>query len=158
LQQAATSNGRRAVFHGRSHNPIRSSDNRVTRSPNDCRVVVRRIGAGNQAAHPDPCSLRSNPEKVWRFWRRCAGPHRKFCRYSPHSRPYFASKMDRIEPSVRWGAARLGGLAMHGVMRALIARWAALIAMLGLLALVIATSRIPCVPYGLWPTLQMHCR
>jgi hypothetical protein len=33
-----------------------------------------------------------------------------------------------------------------------------LIAMLGLLALVIATSRIPCVPYGLWPTLQMHCR
>ena len=51
-----------------------------------------------------------------------------------------------------------GGLAMHGVMRALIARWVALIAMLGLLALVIATSRIPCVPYGLWPTLQMHCR
>jgi hypothetical protein len=43
---------------------------------------------------------------------------------------------------------------MHGVMRALIARWLALIAMLGLLALVIATSRIPCVPYGLWPTLQ----
>jgi hypothetical protein len=39
-----------------------------------------------------------------------------------------------------------------------IARWVALIAMLGLLALVIATSRIPCVPYGLWPTLQMHCR
>jgi hypothetical protein len=34
----------------------------------------------------------------------------------------------------------------------------ALSAMLGLLALVIATSRIPCVPYGLWPTLQMHCR
>jgi hypothetical protein len=51
-----------------------------------------------------------------------------------------------------------GGLAMHEVMRALIARWVALIAMLGLLALVIATSRIPCVPYGLWPTLQMHCR
>jgi hypothetical protein len=51
-----------------------------------------------------------------------------------------------------------GGLAMHGAMRALIARWVALIAMLGLLALVIATSRIPCVPYGLWPTLQMHCR
>ena len=66
--------------------------------------------------------------------------------------------MDRIEPSVRWGAARLGGLAMHGVMRALIARWAALIAMLGLLALVIAAGRIPCVPYELWPTLQMHCR
>jgi hypothetical protein len=51
----------------------------------------------------------------------------------------------------------LGG-AMYGVMRALIARWLALIAMLGLLALVIATSRIPCMPYGLWPTLQMHCR
>jgi hypothetical protein len=54
----------------------RASDNRVTRSPNDCSVVVRRIGAGNQTAHPDPCSLRSNPEKVWRFWRRCAGPRR----------------------------------------------------------------------------------
>jgi hypothetical protein len=51
-----------------------------------------------------------------------------------------------------------GGLAMHGVMRVLIARWLAVIAMLGLLALVMATSRIPCVPYGLWPTLQMHCR
>jgi hypothetical protein len=50
-----------------------------------------------------------------------------------------------------------GGIAMR-VMRAQIARWVALIAMLGLLALVIATSRIPCVPYGLWPTLQMHCR
>jgi hypothetical protein len=47
---------------------------------------------------------------------------------------------------------------MHGVMRALIARWVALIAMLGLLAIVIATSRIPGVPYGLWPTLQMHYR
>jgi hypothetical protein len=72
--------------------------------------------------------------------------------------PISPSKMDGIEPFVRWGAARLGALAMHGVMRALIARWAALIAMLGLLALVIATSRTPCVPYGLWPTLQMHCR
>ena len=51
-----------------------------------------------------------------------------------------------------------GGLAMHGVMRALIARWVALIAMLGLLALVIATSRTPCVPYGMWHTLQMNCR
>jgi hypothetical protein len=47
---------------------------------------------------------------------------------------------------------------MHGVMRPLIARGLALIAMLGLLALVISTSRIPCVPYALWPTLQMHCR
>jgi hypothetical protein len=47
---------------------------------------------------------------------------------------------------------------MHGVMRVLIARWLAVIAMLGLLALVMATSRIPCVPYGLWPTLQMHCK
>ena len=51
-----------------------------------------------------------------------------------------------------------GGLVMHEVMRALIARWLALIAMLVLLALVIPTSRMPCVPYGLWPTLQMHCR
>jgi hypothetical protein len=47
---------------------------------------------------------------------------------------------------------------MREVMRALIARWLALIAMLGLLALVMATSRIRCVLYGLWPTLQMHCR
>jgi hypothetical protein len=51
-----------------------------------------------------------------------------------------------------------GGLAMHGVMRVLIARWLAVIATLGLRALVMATSRIPCVPYGLWPTLQKHCR
>jgi hypothetical protein len=47
---------------------------------------------------------------------------------------------------------------MHGVTRALIARWAALMAMIGLLVLVILTSRIPCVPYGLWPALQLHCR
>jgi hypothetical protein len=47
---------------------------------------------------------------------------------------------------------------MHRVMRALIARWFALIATLGLFALVVATSRTPCVPYGLWPTLQMNCR
>jgi hypothetical protein len=66
--------------------------------------------------------------------------------------PISPPKMNGIEPF------ELGGLAMHGVMRALIARWASLIAMLELLALVIATSRIPCVPYGLWPTLQMHCR
>jgi hypothetical protein len=51
-----------------------------------------------------------------------------------------------------------GDLVMHGVMRALIARWLALIAMLGLFALVVATSGIPCVPYGLWPALQMNCR
>ena len=64
-----------------------------------------------------------------------------------------------LKQFVRWGAAKArGDLAMHELMRALIARWVALIAMLGLLALVIATSRIPCVPYGLWPTLQMHCR
>jgi hypothetical protein len=46
---------------------------------------------------------------------------------------------------------------MHGVMRALIARWLALIAMLGLFAFVVATSRIPCVPSGLWPLLQLNC-
>ena len=46
---------------------------------------------------------------------------------------------------------------MRGVTRALIARWLALIAMLGLLV-VLATSRIPCVPYALWPSLQMNCR
>ena len=66
-------------------------------------------------------------------------------------------EMDGIEQLSAWGRLDLGG-AMYGVMRALIARWLALIAMLGLLALVIATSRIPCMPYGLWPTLQMHCR
>jgi hypothetical protein len=67
-------------------------------------------------------------------------------------------RLDGIEPFVRWGRRGSGGLAMHGVMRALIARWLAVIAMLGLLALVIATSRAPCVPYGLWHTLQMNCR
>jgi hypothetical protein len=72
--------------------------------------------------------------------------------------PISPPKMGGSEQFVRRGTARLGGLAMHEVMRALIARWLALIAMLGLFALVIATSRIPCVPYGLWPTLQMHCR
>ena len=72
--------------------------------------------------------------------------------------PISPPKMDRIEPFVRRGAASSGGLAMHGVMRALIARWIALIAMLGLLALVIGTSRTPCVPYGMWHTLQMNCR
>ena len=48
--------------------------------------------------------------------------------------PLSPPKMDGIEPFVRWGGRRgSGGLAMHGVMRALIARWVALIAMLGLL-------------------------
>jgi hypothetical protein len=47
---------------------------------------------------------------------------------------------------------------MHGVTRAVIARWVALMAMIGLLALVIATGRTPCVPYGLWHTLQMKCQ
>ncbi len=42
---------------------------------------------------------------------------------------------------------------VHGVMRALIARWLALVAMLGLFALVVATSRIPCVPCGKNATL-----
>ena len=72
--------------------------------------------------------------------------------------PISPPEMDGIEPFVRRGAARLRGLAMHGVMRALIARWVALIVMLGLLALVIGTSRTPCVPYGMWHTLQMNCR
>jgi hypothetical protein len=57
--------------------------------------------------------------------------------------------LDGIEQLVRRRPARLGGF---------VNRWLALIAMLGLLALVIATSRIPCVPYGLWPILQMHCK
>jgi hypothetical protein len=48
--------------------------------------------------------------------------------------------MDGIDPFVRREAASSGGLAMHGAMRALIARWVALIAMLGLLELVIATQ------------------
>ena len=72
--------------------------------------------------------------------------------------PISPPKMDGIEPFVAGGRRGSGGLAMHGVMRVLIARWLAVIAMLGLLALVIATSRTPCVPYGLWHTLQMNCR
>ena len=65
------------------------------------------------------------------------------------------TELNNSSAGVRRGS---GGLAMHGVMRALIARWVALIAMLGLLALVIGTSRTPCVPYGMWHTLQMNCR
>jgi hypothetical protein len=42
--------------------------------------------------------------------------------------------MDGIQKFVRWGRRGSGGLAMHGVMRALIARWLALITILGLLA------------------------
>ena len=72
--------------------------------------------------------------------------------------PISPREMDQLNNSSAGERRGSGGLVMHGVMRALIARWLALIAMLGLLALVIATSRIPCVPYGLWPTLQMHCR
>jgi hypothetical protein len=62
------------------------------------------------------------------------------------------TELNNSSAGVRRGS---GGLAMYGVIRDLIARWVALIAMLGLFALVIATSRIPCVPYGMWPTLQM---
>jgi hypothetical protein len=72
--------------------------------------------------------------------------------------PISPREMEEIEPFVRWGAATLRGGVMNGVMRALVARLLALIAMLGLLALVIATSHVPCAPYGLWPTLQMNCR
>ena len=46
--------------------------------------------------------------------------------------PISPPKMDGIEQFVRWGRRGSGGLAMHRVMRALIARWVALIAMLGL--------------------------
>ena len=94
---------------------------------------------------------------AWRCWRRRAGPRHKLCRYSPHSRPHFASKDGRNCIRPLWGGEARGVLPCMG-RAALIARWVALIAMLGLLVLVIATSRIPCVPYGLWPTLQMHCR
>jgi len=55
-------------------------------------------------------------------------------------------------------ATARNGVGREWVMRSLIARWVALIAMLGLLALVIGTSRTPCVPYGMWHTLQMNCR
>jgi hypothetical protein len=71
--------------------------------------------------------------------------------------PFRLQRSTQLNNSPARGAGS-GGLAMRGVMRALIARGLALITMLGLLALVVATSRIPCVPYGLWPTLQMHCR
>ena len=64
--------------------------------------------------------------------------------------------MDGIEAFVRQGGGEARGVLL--CMRALIARWVALIAMLGLLALVIGTSRTPCVPYGMWHTLQMNCR
>jgi hypothetical protein len=63
--------------------------------------------------------------------------------------PISPPEMDGIEKTRPLGSGEARGLVMYGVMRALIARWLALIAMLGLLALVIATSRIPCVPYGL---------
>ena len=43
-------------------------------------------------------------------------------------------------------------------MRVQITRWLPVIVMMGLLVLVWATGRTPCVPYGLWHTLQMHCR
>ena len=43
-------------------------------------------------------------------------------------------------------------------MRALIIRWLPVIVMMGLFALVWATGRTPCAPYGLWHTLQMNCR
>ena len=44
-------------------------------------------------------------------------------------------------------------------MRTPVAGWLALIVMLlGLFTLVWATGRTPCVPYGLWHTLQMQCR
>jgi hypothetical protein len=87
-------------------------------------------------------------------------PARLVINLSVHLRipvPISPPKMDGISHSSA-GGSEARGIVMYGVMRALIARWLALIAMLGLLALVIATSRIPCVPYGLWPTLQMHCR
>jgi hypothetical protein len=77
---------------------------------------------------------------------------------SPFPSLFRLQRWTELNNSSAGGRRGSGGLAMHEVMRALIARWVALIAMLGLLALVIATSRIPCVPYGLWPTLQMHCR
>ena len=43
-------------------------------------------------------------------------------------------------------------------MRTPVVGWLALLVLFGLFALVWTTSRIPCVPYGLWPSLQMHCR
>jgi hypothetical protein len=70
---------------------------------------------------------------------------------------FHLQRWTELNHSSAGGRRGSGGLAMHGVMRVLIARWLAVIAMLGLLALVMATSRIPCVPYGLWPNLQMHC-
>ena len=37
---------------------------------------------------------------------------------------------------------------------ALVARWLAVIVMLGLFALVLVTNHTPCAPYGLWHTLK----
>ena len=79
---------------------------------------------------------RRGVERLGDCRRRCAGPRQKFRRYSPHSRRYFASKDGRMNHSSAGGRRNSGGLAMHAVMRVLIARWLAAIAMLGLLALV----------------------
>ena len=43
-------------------------------------------------------------------------------------------------------------------MRTPVAGWLALLIVFGLFALVWTTSRVPCVPYGLWYILQMQCR
>ena len=71
--------------------------------------------------------------------------------------PISPREMDGISTIRPLGAARLGGCHVQSNARP-DRQWLALITMLGLLALVIATSRTPCVPYGLWPTLQMQCR
>jgi hypothetical protein len=138
------------------------------RCKNSSATKVRR-GSDNSPSSIRPCKLDQGGGK------RCSGKaQRSFWRLMMLSTSFKCSPMRvplrrcnssatrarhsaRIEQFVRGGRGS-GGLAMHEVMRALIALWLALIAMLGLFALVIATSRIPCVPYGLWPTLQMHCR
>ena len=55
------------------------------------------------------------------------------------------------EPFVRfWGRLGIGGLAVRGDASRSLA--------CGDIVVVWVTSRAPCVPYGLWHTLQMNCR
>jgi hypothetical protein len=62
-----------------------------------------------KAAHPDPCSLRSNPRKFGDFGGDALGLVANSAGTLLIPVPISPPKMDGIEPSVRWGAARLGG-------------------------------------------------
>jgi hypothetical protein len=121
--------------------------------------MVRRIGPGNQVRAPGSMQPAKQPRESLAILAAMRWASSQILPVlSSFPSLFRLQKWTELNHPSAGGRRGSGGLAMHGVMRVLIARWAALIAMLGLLALVIATSRIPCVPYGLWPTLQMHCR